>query len=158
MTTINQQPVKLMGTKEVAERLGISKQRVVQLRTDGSLPTPIAEISQGPIWDGEAIEEFLATWDRGVGKPKRAEKDRYVELAYDLPDSRTNFFAALTKSTHPDEAVTNAIKELLRKHPKATNIQEFMQRVITPEKAQRILEKFRAGTWDGWDFGRESSD
>lgn len=54
----------LMGTTEIAERLGVSRQRADQLsRTDG-FPEPVAEIAAGRIWLREEVEQ----WGRTSGR------------------------------------------------------------------------------------------
>lgn len=50
----------LMGTSEVAERLGVTRQRVHQMVTSGVLPPPEATLSAGSIWRGEVIEEWVS--------------------------------------------------------------------------------------------------
>jgi serine/threonine protein kinase len=46
------------GVTEVAEILGVSRQRVAKLRERADFPDAIAEIAQGPIWDLDAIEAW----------------------------------------------------------------------------------------------------
>lgn len=54
----------LMGTTEIAELLGVSRQRADQLsRTDG-FPEPVAEIAAGRIWLREEVE----VWARRTGR------------------------------------------------------------------------------------------
>ena len=78
---------------------------------------------------------------------------RYVEVSYELPDKdQTQFFATVDESESPNVALLTAIEMCVRRHPEATEIEEFMQRVITPERAEQIKAQFEAGTWNGWDF------
>ncbi|HEX7134428.1 MAG TPA: hypothetical protein VF228_17780 [Iamia sp.] len=54
----------LMGTTEIAELLGVSRQRADQLsRTDG-FPDPVAEIAAGRIW----LRKDVETWADQVGR------------------------------------------------------------------------------------------
>lgn len=49
----------LMGLTEVAEFLGLSRQRVHQLtKTDPSFPPPAARLSAGLVWETDAIEAW----------------------------------------------------------------------------------------------------
>ncbi len=48
----------LMGPGEVAERLGVSRQRLAVLRSRPSFPRPIVVLKDGPIWNGAAIDKF----------------------------------------------------------------------------------------------------
>jgi|HubBroStandDraft_1064217.scaffolds.fasta_scaffold215446_2 hypothetical protein len=57
-----------VGSGEVLEILNISKQRLSQLRRDGKLPVPLAELQATAIWRRWAIEQFVAGWDRGSGR------------------------------------------------------------------------------------------
>jgi prophage regulatory protein len=67
--------LRLMGPSEVAEHLGISKQRVIQLRhINSKFPKPVAELKCGPIWLAEDIEQF-AKIPRPVGRPKGVDYD-----------------------------------------------------------------------------------
>lgn len=63
----------ILGTTEVAELLGVSRQRICELRTAGRFPQPIAEIAAGPMWLRPGIQAFLETWPRKAGRP-RVEK------------------------------------------------------------------------------------
>lgn len=60
---------EMLGVSEVAELLGVSKQRVSELRERGRLPVPFTELRAGPIWPRPAIERFLERWDRKPGRP-----------------------------------------------------------------------------------------
>ena len=55
---------ELMGVAEIAELLGVSRQRVHQLSKAPEFPAPIAELSAGAIWEREAVE----TWARKTGR------------------------------------------------------------------------------------------
>lgn len=49
---------ELMGVAEIAELLGVSRQRVHQLRKVAGFPAPIAELSAGAIWERKAVEAW----------------------------------------------------------------------------------------------------
>lgn len=85
-------------------------------------------------------------------------KWRYIEVSYELPETETHFFATVGQAESPNVAVMTAIKMCKAKHPGAVNIEEFMQRVITEKKAQKIQAMFANDTWDGWDFKTEGSN
>lgn len=55
---------ELMGVAEIAELLGVSRQRVHQLSKASGFPAPIAELSAGAIWEREAVER----WARATGR------------------------------------------------------------------------------------------
>lgn len=54
---------ELVGTAEVAELLGLTRQRVQQLTRDADFPAPIAKLSAGWIWRRSDVEQWLR--DRG---------------------------------------------------------------------------------------------
>lgn len=55
----------LMGVAEVAEFLGVSRQRVDALaRTKSDFPPPVASLQAGRVWRREDIEE----WARAEGR------------------------------------------------------------------------------------------
>lgn len=62
---------ELLGATEAAALLGVSRQRLHQLRSDGRFPSPLMELAGGPIWMRAAVDAFLESWDRRSG-PKPA--------------------------------------------------------------------------------------
>lgn len=56
--------VDLMGIAEIAQMLGLTRQRADQLSRDGAFPRPVADLKAGRIWSTEAIEE----WARRTGR------------------------------------------------------------------------------------------
>lgn len=62
----------LLGVTEVAEILGVSKQRVGQLRERGDFPSPIAELAAGPVWARSMLLRFIDKWPRKAGRPPKA--------------------------------------------------------------------------------------
>jgi predicted DNA-binding transcriptional regulator AlpA len=59
---------ELLGATEAAALLGVSRQRLHQLRADGRFPSPLLELASGPIWMRAAVEAFLESWDRRSGR------------------------------------------------------------------------------------------
>jgi hypothetical protein len=60
---------ELAGLAEAAEILGVSKQRVTELRAQPAFPAPVAELKSGPVWTRDSIEEFAQTRRRQPGRP-----------------------------------------------------------------------------------------
>lgn len=48
----------MMGFHEVAEYLGISKQRVTMLRKRPDFPEPVVVLRATPIWDARSISTY----------------------------------------------------------------------------------------------------
>lgn len=57
-------PDSLMGTTEIAELLGVSRQRVSQLAASDTFPEPVARLAAGPIWKRVDI----VRWARETGR------------------------------------------------------------------------------------------
>ena len=69
MTQYNLVPDDIMGTSEVAEYLGVSKQRIHALRKDPRFPAPFKHLASTPLWDRWEVHFFLAQW-----RPHKAEQ------------------------------------------------------------------------------------
>lgn len=52
----------ILGTSEVAEVLGVSKQRIHSLRQMAEFPEPFVQLASTPLWDRTEVIEFLAKW------------------------------------------------------------------------------------------------
>jgi hypothetical protein len=77
---------EIVGTSEAAELLGISRQRIHELRTAGRFPTPTVEFAAGPIWLRPAIDAFGATV-RKPGRPRSMISRSAVDLNRGLQPS-----------------------------------------------------------------------
>ena len=62
----------LVGMAEIAEMLGVTRQRVSQLiETYEDFPKPEVELSGGRVWSRTAIETWIASHpERGPGRPE----------------------------------------------------------------------------------------
>jgi hypothetical protein len=64
---------ELLAASDVADLLGVTRQRVHQLHSDRpDFPAPYARLGSGPIWTRPAIEAFERSWSRKPGRPARA--------------------------------------------------------------------------------------
>jgi predicted DNA-binding transcriptional regulator AlpA len=50
---------QLMGAAEIADRLGVSRQRVQQLITRADWPAPFATLEMGRVWRAEDVEAWI---------------------------------------------------------------------------------------------------
>jgi len=62
---------ELMSAAEIANLLGVQRQRVHQLRRTSKFPLPLAELSGGAVWDARAVRKFAEEWQRKPGRPRR---------------------------------------------------------------------------------------
>jgi predicted DNA-binding transcriptional regulator AlpA len=60
---------ELISTPEAGEILGVSRQRVHQLRQREDFPSPVVELGSGPVWTQTSIEAFDESWNRKPGRP-----------------------------------------------------------------------------------------
>lgn len=67
----DQEPEVYYGVSELAHALGISRQRVAELRTREDFPSPLIELAAGPVWNGSSVRRFEETWTRKPGRPRR---------------------------------------------------------------------------------------
>jgi predicted DNA-binding transcriptional regulator AlpA len=52
----------ILGTAEVADVLGVSKQRIANLRKLAEFPDPVVHLASTPLWDRSDILDFLTIW------------------------------------------------------------------------------------------------
>lgn len=64
----------LMGQAEIADRLGVSRQRVQQLIARPDWPKPFDTLAMGKVWRTEDIEAWIAEYRKT--DPGAAESDR----------------------------------------------------------------------------------
>lgn len=56
--------MELVGPKEVADMLGVSRQRVSQLAKQRGFPEPVAVLRAGKIWDADEIRAWAERRER----------------------------------------------------------------------------------------------
>jgi hypothetical protein len=61
---------ELLGVAELAERLGVTKQRASNLAKDSCFPKPLTVLASGPIWAESTVARYTATWARRPGRRK----------------------------------------------------------------------------------------
>jgi hypothetical protein len=69
---LEEEPERYAGVSEVAALIGVSRQRVSELRAKPGFPAPVAELSAGPIWKVSSLNRFLREWERRPGRPRRS--------------------------------------------------------------------------------------
>ncbi|HEY0684780.1 MAG TPA: hypothetical protein VGD45_20755 [Steroidobacter sp.] len=62
---------QLAGVAEVAEMLGVSKQRASALSKREDFPAPIERLSTGPVWRKGDLSTFALGWQRRPGRPRK---------------------------------------------------------------------------------------
>lgn len=76
-----EEPEELVGVAEIASILGVSRQRVSELRGRRGFPEPVADLASGPVWRLSSLQRFLTDWPRKPGRPN-VRKARFEELEH----------------------------------------------------------------------------
>lgn len=69
---LSQEPETYVGVSEIARLLGVSRQRVAQLRVRDHFPSPVAELAAGPVWTRSSLNHFVEGWSRAPGRPRNS--------------------------------------------------------------------------------------
>jgi len=64
----------LLGVAELAEKLGVTKQRASELASSRRFPSPIATLASGPVWLAPSINRYLEEWERKPGRPAQSAR------------------------------------------------------------------------------------
>jgi predicted DNA-binding transcriptional regulator AlpA len=59
-------PGKMVRLVEIAQILGVSKQRADQLRRRPDFPAPVDRYSRGDLWAASDVERWAQTWAGGA--------------------------------------------------------------------------------------------
>jgi eukaryotic-like serine/threonine-protein kinase len=76
------------GVTEVADLLGVSRQRLSRLRERPDFPDPIGELAVGPIWDLDAVKEWNGSGSRqsSAGRPSASAAARTLGSRFVLEE------------------------------------------------------------------------
>ncbi len=85
---------ELMSAAEIAEELGVARQRVHQLRATKAFPLPLAELRGGAVWDAVAVRKFAQDWDRKPGRPSKSARPVMVKTVKKATRAKTRKVAA----------------------------------------------------------------
>ena len=103
----------LGGVSEVVERIGVSRQRLADIRIRPDFPVPVAELSNGPIWDLAEIDRWLASGvRRGPGRPSATERLIGGRFALDPEPLGSGGFADVYRATDRRTGDVVAVKIL----------------------------------------------
>jgi hypothetical protein len=75
--------LEVYGSRELADMLNVSRQRLAQLRAEGTLPEPDAVLAATPVWRRTTIDSFTFGWRRRPGPiPNDASPDIDLDLLF----------------------------------------------------------------------------
>jgi hypothetical protein len=61
----------VVGIAEIAETLGVSRQRASVIARGDAFPEPYAELAAGPVWLEPTVRRFVESWERRPGRPRK---------------------------------------------------------------------------------------
>jgi predicted DNA-binding transcriptional regulator AlpA len=64
--------IRLMGAGEIAERLGVVRQRVYQIANRKGFPDPIASLTMGQVWLADDVEDWIRENRPHLNEPDEA--------------------------------------------------------------------------------------
>lgn len=62
---------ELVGVSEIAELIGVTRQRASAIAKRADFPTPIASLASGPVWTRPSLNRFVDEWPRKDGRPPK---------------------------------------------------------------------------------------
>lgn len=103
----------LGGVTEVAELIGVSRQRFADLRARPDFPEPVAELASGPVWDIDAVRRWAESGARrGPGRPAKDERVVGERFVLDGPPLGSGGFADVYRATDRKTGEVVAVKIL----------------------------------------------
>lgn len=99
----------IIGTTEVAELLGVSRQRLHELRTQGRFPEPMTVLAASPIWMRPTVEAFLEAWPRKGGRPARSDVQKILAANDELGEELGNLGGGPFGGVRLDSAGTTQV-------------------------------------------------
>jgi hypothetical protein len=71
---------RLVGVTEVAEILGVTRQRASEISQKRDFPAPLTVLAATPVWLASSVEGFAEDWIRKPGRPKRKHTAKMASL------------------------------------------------------------------------------
>ena len=65
--------VPVLTASDVGRELGVSRQRVYQLKEAGGFPQPVATTRRGAVWDATAVRAWARAANRSPGRPRQLQ-------------------------------------------------------------------------------------
>lgn len=131
------------GVAEVAEALGVSRQRLAKLRERQDFPAPVAELAQGPIWNLEVIRGWAGSGVRphSAGRPRSEIAERTLGGRFVLEEligsgGFANVHRAIDRKYSGESPRIVAVKILRNIHLSEPNYVERFRREL------QLMEKF----------------
>ncbi|MEX1009678.1 MAG: hypothetical protein WD271_17810 [Acidimicrobiia bacterium] len=62
----------LVGVSEIADILGVTRQRASALAKTPAFPAAVATLASGPVWTRPSLNRFVEEWPRKEGRPPKS--------------------------------------------------------------------------------------
>ncbi len=136
--------MRMGGVTEVADILGVSRQRVAKLRARTDFPDAIAEIGHGPIWDLDEIEAWGGSGLRlSSGRPRAESAARTLGGRFVLEEPRIGHggFADVYRAVDRKQAHRNTAPVAVKVLRDVGNVEPEVIRRF--QRELRLLESIR---------------
>ncbi|WP_436536522.1 helix-turn-helix transcriptional regulator [Actinoplanes sp. HUAS TT8] len=84
-------PPRLVGAREIGERLVVSRQRIQQLADRADFPEPFQELRMGRVWWATDVEAWIRWWRSGTRSayqpPTVNDEETFRRLAERIADT-----------------------------------------------------------------------
>jgi prophage regulatory protein len=99
---MDDEPLRLVGAREIRDLLGVSRQRVYQLAGRPDFPSPVATLAQGKIWLVNDIEAWIGI-NRTTPRARR-QRPRVTQS-----DEAAGLLAPVAEATEQGEGAVVAV-------------------------------------------------
>jgi transcriptional regulator with XRE-family HTH domain len=158
---------ELVGVAELAEFLGVSRQRASELANAREFPAPVTRLASGPLWRKSAVARFQNRWPRHPGRPVRelTEQEAQIldramrgeslaDLAADLgiteAAGRRRLIGIIERALRTDPELVDAIRvEVVDDEPAPTDMVAWLRDAMEAAKEHVSIQRDRRGTARG---------
>jgi hypothetical protein len=67
---------ELVGVTEIADILGVTRQRASAVAKTPAFPAAVARLASGPVWTQPSLNRFVDEWPRMEGRPPKSPSGR----------------------------------------------------------------------------------
>lgn len=137
--------MRMGGANEVAELLGVSRQRVAKLRLRPDFPEPIGEVAGRSIWDLDAINAWNASGSRQTaGRPSAESRTRVLGGRFVIEErigqgGYADVFRGIDRKQTDPALMPVAVKVLHNLEPEAIRRRERELRVLADIDHQHVM-------------------
>lgn len=141
---------ELLAATDVAELLGVTRQRVHQLHSErADFPAPFVRLGSGPVWTRPAIEAFAKAWTRKPGRPALVHlvgaevsspqqiRQKLLDLGKRRAEAEKRLAEARSKQTKKMEEAAS-YRSRASKTASASTVKSYLRSADTAERAALV--------------------